>query len=145
MDSVEDNKKLHEFRRVLHNIKSTTIDKITSSTQNTNGLRMVEQRLQQFYMLLKPVIVDGKPFEMIPLETVRDLFYSTLHLEKDEQYSSYYRNQLKYYLERDFIDFPFTIDEEEIDIHQPEEHYGERKVIDNDSSLTKLSSLDRDE
>lgn len=145
MDSLEDNQKLDKFRRVLHNIKSTTIDKITSSTQNTNGLRLVEQRLQQFYMLLKPVIVDGKPFEMIPLEAVRNLFYSTLHLEKDEQHSSYYRNQLKYYLERDFINFPFTIDEEQIDKYTPTQEYANPDIVDNDSSLTKMSSIDRDE
>lgn len=129
MDSIEDNKKIKEFRDLLKNIKKTTLNKITYATQSTSALTKVEQRLNQFYTLLRPVIEYGKSINTIPIEAIRDLFYDTLTYPR----SSYYQHQLEYYLKRDFLEYPFTIDEDDIDII---EHYGEPVIIENNISLT---------
>ena len=123
-----DLKKLNEFHTVLKNIKKTVLDKFTYNSQNVNDLKKVSKRLIQFYMLLKPVVYDNKPLESIPLKEIRDLFITTL---SDPYRSSYYQNHLEYYLKRDFIDYPLTIDNDSYTIN-----YGEPELIGNNLSLT---------
>jgi len=128
----EDDKKINEFRTVTRNIKKTIMDKITYSSQSVNALKKVSQRLIQFYMLLKPVIHDGKSIENIPIPEIQNLFHSTL----SDIRSPYYQNQLMYYLKRDYIDFPYMIDNELIDSYDTTQHYGDPDIIDNNLSLT---------
>jgi hypothetical protein len=132
MESIEDNRKIKEFRDLLKNIKKTTLNKITYSTQSTGALTKVEQRLKQFYTLLKPIVYYGKPIDTIPIEAIRELFYDTLTYPR----SSYYQNQLEYYLYSDFIDYPFTIYEDDIQTHNDVEHNGEPHIIENNISLS---------
>lgn len=132
MDTSEDDKKIKEFREVNRNIKRTIMDKVTYSSQNINALTKVTQRLTQFYMLLKPVVHYGNPISTIPIVEIQNLYYTTLTYPR----SSYYQNQLIYYLKRDLIDFPFTLDDEQINTHRESEHYGDPDMIDNNLSLT---------
>ena len=92
------------------------------------------KRLIQFYTLLKPVVFGTKSLESIPIAELRDLFYDTL-----ENYprSSYYQNMLEYYLKRDFIDFPLSIDENQINSFESFESYSEPVIVENNITLTE--------
>ena len=130
----EDDQKIIEFRNILKSIKKNVSNKLTYTTQDTLVLNKVVKRLIQFYTLLKPVVYDNKPLNTIPIEELRELFYDTL-----EEYprSSYYQNQLEYYLKRDFIDFPLSIDEEQINSFSMTEHYEQPNIIENNIELTE--------
>ena len=130
----EDDQKIIEFRNILKSIKKNVSNKLTYTTQDTLVLNNVTKRLIQFYTLLKPVVYDNKPLNTIPIEELRELFYDTL-----EEYprSSYYQNQIEYYLKRDFIDFPLSIDEEQINSFSMTEHYEQPNIIENNIELTE--------
>lgn len=130
----EDNKKILEFREILRSIKKKVLDKLTYNTQDTMVLNKVVKRLIQFYLLLKPVVYDNKPLETIAITELEDLFYDTL---KEHPRSSYYQNQIEYYLKRDFIDFPFSLDEIQINSFNTTEHYEEPSIIENNMILTE--------
>lgn len=132
MESPEDNQKIGEFRKLLKNIKQTILNKLTYSTQNTGALNKVEHRLIQFYTVLKPAVYQGLP---VKIKEIQELFDDVLNTNKYPR-SSYYQNQLQYYLYRDFIEYPFTIDEDEIDLEMKPRHYGEPIIIENNISLT---------
>jgi hypothetical protein len=130
----EDDQKIIEFRNILKSIKKNVSNKLTYTTQDTLVLNKVVKRLIQFYTLLKPVVYNNKPLNTIPIEELRELFYDTL-----EEYprSSYYQNQIEYYLKRDFIDFPLSIDEEQINSFSMMEHYEQPNIIENNIELTE--------
>lgn len=130
----EDNKKILEFRGILKSIKNKVLDKLTYNTQDTTVLNKVVKRLIQFYLLLKPVVYENKPLETIAITELEDLFYDTL---KEYPRSSYYQNQIEYYLKRDFIDFPFSLDEIQINSFSMTEHYEEPSIIENNMTLTE--------
>ena len=137
MDSNEDTEKIREFRNTLKSIKKTILDKITYSTQSVSSLKKVSHRLIQFYMLLKPVVVNGLPIETIPIPEVRDLFYNTLD-QSIYPRSSYYQNQIEYYLKRDYIDYPFTIDADDINLSaESYEVEGAPHIVENNIRLTQ--------
>jgi hypothetical protein len=130
----KDNQKIIEFRSILRSIKSKVLDKLTYNSQDTIILNKVTKRFIQFYLLLKPVVYDNKSLTLIPIEELRDLFYDTL-----EEYprSSYYQNQIEYYLKRDFIDFPLSMDEAQINSFTMTEHYEQPHIIENNMLLTE--------
>jgi len=130
----DDDKKILEFRNILRKIKLSILDNVTYENQSTESLKQVTKQLIKFYTLLKPVIFDYKSIETIPIPEIRKLFYETL---QNYPRSSYYQNQLQYYIKRDFIDFPFTIDEESIDSFPITNHYESPTIIDNNSDLTE--------
>ena len=130
----EDNK-LIEFRKTLKLIKSNVLKNHTYNSQNTNSLNTVIKRLIQFYYLLEPVIFQRKPIETIKIKELQELFYNTL--KDGDKRSSNYQNKLEYYIKRDFIDFPFVIDETNIDTYNSSEHYENPLIVDNNKSLTE--------
>lgn len=130
----EDDKKIQEFREVLHKIKISILNNITYQNQTTESLKQVTKQLLKFYVLLKPVIYNYMSIDTIDIPEIKKLFYETL---QNYPRSSYYQNQLEYYIKRDFIDFPFTIDEERIDSFPIEEHYGNPNIVDNNNALTE--------
>ena len=129
-----DDKKIQEFREVLRKIKMNILNNITYENQSTESLKQVTKQLIKFYVLLKPIIYNYKSLDTIQIPEIRKLFYETL---QGYPRSSYYQNQLEYYIKRDFIDFPFTVDEERIDSFPIEEHYETPNIIDNNNALTE--------
>jgi hypothetical protein len=123
-----DDKKIQEFREVLRKIKMNILNNVTYKNQSTESLKQVTKQLIKFYLLLKPVIYNYKSINTIQIPEIIKLFYETL---QNYPRSSYYQNQLEYYIKRDFIDFPFTVDEERIDSFPIEEHYESPTIIDN--------------
>ena len=130
----EDNQKILEFRGILKSIKKKVLDKLTYTTQDTTVLNKVIKRLIQFYLLLKPIVYGIKPLETIAITELEDLFHDTL---KEHPRSSYYQNQIEYYLKRDFIDFPLSLDEIQINSFSINEHYEEPSIIENNMTLTE--------
>ena len=128
MDTTEDDKKIQEFRSILRKIKLSVLNNTTYENQNTESLKLVTKQLIKFYTLLKPVIFDYKSIETIHIPEIQKLFFETL---QNYPRSSYYQNQLQYYIKRDFIDFPFTVDEESINSFPLTNHYESPVIIDN--------------
>lgn len=130
----EDDQKVLEFRRTLKSIKKNVLDKLTYNSNDLNVLNKVTKRFVQFYILLKDVVYNNKPLDTVPIEELRDLFYETL---EDYPRSSYYQNQIEYYLKRDFIDFPLSIDEDQINSFSITEHYEQPTIVENNTMLTE--------
>ena len=125
--------KLLEFRNILRKIKESIL-KVTYNTQNTGVLNKVPERLKQCYTLLKPVVYQNKSIDVISIEELRDLFYTTL---QEYPRSSYYQNHLEYYLDRDFIKYPFVIDEDRIDSFNVNNTYESIPIVLNNIDLTE--------
>ena len=89
----------------------------------------------QFYHLLEPVIFEKKSINTIPIKELQQMFYDTLS-DADKR-TSKYQAELEYYIKRDFIDFPFIIDEDDIDSFDKKEHYENPSIVDNNKSLTE--------
>lgn len=133
MNLNDDDIKIKMFRRVLHDIKVNVLNRLTYKTQDTGALTQVSKRLIQFYTLLKPVVLNEIDLYSIEIDELKTIFEPTLN---NNMRSSYYENQLSYYLKRDLIDFPFTLDNIEIDSYSPDEHYEEPTIIENNLDLT---------
>ena len=131
MNHTEDDGMIREFRNVLKDIKKKVLER-TYSTQNTKSLNKIPEQLLQFYRLIIPSVKDKR--KEIPIAEIQNLFENTLQLYPR---SSYYDNQLEYYLKRDFYEYPLVIDEEQIDSKQYD-HYEQPNVISNDLSLTEI-------
>lgn len=134
MEQNQDDQMIKQFRIIIQTIKKNVLNKFTYKSNDVNIINTIIKRFVQFYIILKPVVYDNKPLETIPIEELRDLFYETL-----EEYnrSPYYQNKLEYYLKRDFIDFPLSLDEEQIDSFDVVEHYEQPKIIENNTMLTE--------
>jgi len=130
---MSDDVKIRAFRQVLHDIKVKVLNKLTYATQDTSVLTLVSKRLIQFYTLLKPVVFNEMTLDSIEIDELKTLFESTLG---DTVRSNYYDYQLKYYLKRDLIDFPFTLDNIEIDSYKAVEHYDNPVIVENNLDLT---------
>lgn len=130
---ISDDTKIRAFRQVLHDIKVKVLNKLTYTTQDTSVLTLVSKRLIQFYTLLKPVVFNEMTLDSIEIDELKTLFESTLG---STVRSNYYDYQLKYYLKRDLIDFPFTLDSIEIDSYKPVEHYDNPVIVENNLDLT---------
>uniref|UniRef100_A0A6C0D8I4 Uncharacterized protein n=1 Tax=viral metagenome TaxID=1070528 RepID=A0A6C0D8I4_9ZZZZ len=130
----KDDQIIKEFRRIIQTIKKNVLNKLSYESNDLNTINKIVKRFIQFYIILKPVIYDNKSIETIPIEELKDLFYETL-----EEYnrSPYYQNKLEYYLKRDFIDFPLSLDEEQIDSFDIVEHYEEPRIVENNTMLTE--------
>jgi len=133
MDTLTDDVKIKMFRKVLHDIKVNVLNRLTYATQDTGILTKVSKRLIQFYTLLKPLVENEIMLDDIEIDEIKTLFTPTLGTNIR---SNYYENELKYYLKRDLIDFPFTLDIIEIDTHNDNEHYEDPIIVENNLDLT---------
>ena len=124
---MDDDTKIQEFRKVLKAIKKSTLNKYTSDTQDISAVDKVVKKLEQLHRLLRPVAQGTMTFDQIPIKEIKDLFYTTLSPEM----SKHYKILLEYYLERDLIDYPLTLDEEVIDTYDKDEKYIHPKIIPN--------------
>ena len=111
MTIEEDDKNIEKYRSILKKIKIGVLNTNTYSEQNTNALNKVRKQLLQFYQVLEEVVFNNVAVSKIPIQALQKVFYDVL-----EGYprSPYYQTRLEYYLKRDFLDYPFTIDEDRI-------------------------------
>jgi hypothetical protein len=133
-NKIEDDKKIFEFRNILKSIKEKTINSITYKSQNTDSLVKVKENLIKFYTILKPSVIYNESFDSIPIQELKDVFQSTL---KYYPRSRYYQTQIEYYLKRDFIDFPFSIDIPKITSYKYD-NYEPTHIVENNLSLTEI-------
>ena len=124
----EDDQKIMEFRNKLKMIKLNVREKYTSKTQDTNAINKVLKVYMKFFDLLSPIVNGTKSLDTLPFQELKESFYDTL--EKHPR-SSYYQNQIEYYLKRDLKDFPLTLDTEHINSFSLTEHYEEPNIIEN--------------
>ena len=111
MTIEEDDTYIEKYRSILKKIKLGVLNTNTYSEQNTNALNKVRKQLLQFYQVLEEVVFNNVGVSEIPIQALQKVFYEIL-----EKYprSPYYQTRLEYYLKRDFLDYPFTIDEDRI-------------------------------
>lgn len=128
MELTED-EKLDEFRESLRRIKKVALEE-TYTNQSTSTLEDVQDKLKKIYFILKPVVYENKPLQSINMNEIVELFYDILD---DTPRSFTFQNQLEYYLKRDLIDYPFTIDYNTIDSNS----LYSNTIIDNNNMLTQ--------
>lgn len=80
--------------------------------------------------MLKPVVFDNKSIETVLMDELRELFYDILD---DTPRSFRFQNELEYYLKRDLIDYPFTVDDKTIN----SQSVYSNTIIDNNNMLTQ--------
>lgn len=128
MNLTED-EKLEEFREAMRRIKQIALEE-TYDNQSTSTLEDVQDKLKKIYFILKPVVYDNASIETIHMDELKELFYDIFD---DEQRSFTFQNELEYYLKRDLIDYPFTIDDKSIDALP----IYSNTIVDNNNLLTK--------
>ena len=128
MDLTED-EKLEEFREALRRIKKIALEE-TYDNQSTSTLEDIQDKLKKIYFILKPIVYENKSVETINMDELKELFYDIFD---DTPRSFSFQNQLEYYLKRDLIDYPFTIDERTIN----SQSLYSNTIIDNNNLLTE--------
>ena len=128
MNLTED-EKIEEFREALRRIKKIALEE-TYNNQSTSTLEEIQDKLKKIYFMLKPIVYENKSIETISMDELKELFYDIFD---DTQRSFTFQNELEYYLKRDLIDYPFTIDDKTINSQSV---YSDA-IIDNNNMLTE--------
>lgn len=128
MELTED-EKLDEFRESLRRIKQMALEE-TYDNQSTSTLDNIQDNLKKIFFMLKPVVYENKSIETVNMSELRELFYDILD---DTPRSFTFQNELEYYLKRDLIDYPFTIDDKTIN----SQSVYSNTIIDNNNMLTE--------
>lgn len=128
MDLTED-EKLIEFREALRRIKKIALEE-TYDNQSTSTLEDIQDKLKKVYFILKPVVYENRSIETISMNELRELFYDIFD---DSTRSFTFQNELEYYLKRDLIDYPFSIDETSINVNSIHTD----TIVDNNNLLTQ--------
>jgi hypothetical protein len=128
MDLTED-EKLEEFREALRRIKKIALEE-TYDNQSTSTLDDIQDKLKKIYFILKPVVYENRSIETISMNELKEIFYDIFD---DKTRSFTFQNQLEYYLKRDLIDYPFSIDEKSIDAQS----IYSNTIVNNNNLLTQ--------
>jgi hypothetical protein len=128
MDLTED-EKIEEFREAIRRIKKIALED-TYDNQSTTTLEDIQNKLKKIYFILKPVVYENISIETIGMNELKELFYDIF----DNSVRSFtFQNQLEYYLKRDLIEYPFSIDEKSIDAQT----IYSNTIIDNNNLLSQ--------
>jgi len=128
MDLTED-EKIEEFREAIRRIKKIALED-TYDNQSTTTLEDIQNKLKKIYFILKPVVYENRSIETISMNELKELFYDIF----DNSVRSFtFQNQLEYYLKRDLIEYPFSIDEKSIDAQT----IYSNTIIDNNNLLSQ--------
>lgn len=128
MDLTED-EKLEEFREAIRRIKIIALED-TYDNQSTSTLEDIQDKLKKIYFILKPIVYENRSIETIGMNELKELFYDIFD---DSVRSFTFQNQLEYYLKRDLIEYPFSIDEKSIDAQS----IYSNTIIDNNNLLSQ--------
>jgi hypothetical protein len=128
MDLTED-EKIEEFREALRRIKNIALEE-SYNNQSISTLEGIQDKLKKIYFILKPVVYDNNSIETISMNELKELFY---HIFDDSARSFTFQNQLEYYLRRDLIDYPFSIDDKNIDAQS----IYSNTIVNNNNLLTQ--------
>ena len=128
MDLTED-EKIEEFREALRRIKNIALEE-SYNNQSISTLEGIQDKLKKIYFILKPVVYDSNSIETVSMNELKELFY---HIFDDSARSFTFQNQLEYYLRRDLIDYPFSIDDKNIDAQS----IYSNTIVNNNNLLTQ--------
>jgi hypothetical protein len=110
----EEEKRVSEFRKILADIKKTILDSNIYQSQNPEILNQVKARFSgEIYPMLLPIVRGEAELSSLPNQQFANLFVKIF----DPPVSDFLRRRLEYYLDRDFIMFPFTYDTHVINSH----------------------------
>ncbi len=94
------------FRQIISSLKKNILEKVTLQTQKVNQIQEVQKIFKEIYHSIRKVIEKKAPISTLePLSLdllLRDLLENTLDEDK--------KDLMMYYLRRDLITFPFTVD-----------------------------------
>jgi|LakMenEpi03Aug12_release.lakeMendotaPanAssembly.Ray.scaffolds.fasta_scaffold180336_3 hypothetical protein len=98
--------KILAFRQIVSSLKKNILEKVTLQTQKVNQIQEVQKIFKEIYHTIRKVIEKKEPIstlEPLSLDLLfRDFFEKKLS-EDDKEL-------MMYYLRRDLITFPFTVD-----------------------------------
>lgn len=104
--SEEENTKVFMFRQLISSLKKKILESITLETQNTNQIREVEKVFKEIYHAIRKVVEKREPFETLAPYSLDLIFRDLL----DGDITEDDRDTIMYYLRRDLLTYPFTID-----------------------------------
>ncbi len=98
--------KILVFRQILSSVKKRLIESTSYSTQDPKQIYEIQKIMKEIYFALRKVVEKKEPVSSLKPYSLDLLFEEILNkkLTDDE------RDNLMYYIRRDLITFPFTID-----------------------------------
>lgn len=102
----EEDTKVLMVRQLISSLKKKILESITLKTQDTNQIREVEKVFKELYHAIRKVVEKKEPFESLSPYSLDLIFRDLL----DQDLTDDDRDMIMYYIRRDLITFPFTID-----------------------------------
>jgi hypothetical protein len=94
------------FRQIISSIKKKILESMTYTTQDSNQIYKIEKIMKELYNAIRKVLEENAPISSLEPFSL-DVLMGEIVTEKltDEE-----RDELLYYVRRDLITFPFTLD-----------------------------------
>jgi len=104
--SESDNTKVQMLRELISSLKNKILQSTTLTSQNTKQIQEVQKILKEIYFAIRKVVEKKEPFETLEPYRLDLIFRDLLDKDLDDEE----RDMIMYYLRRDLITYPFTID-----------------------------------
>lgn len=97
------------FRTILQNIKKTILDSLLYESQDNANLNKAIQHMNDLYGLLLPIVTRKKGLDSLAQQPHLQGLLRRIFTDEEEDDPVFY-SQLEYYIKRDLIMFPLTLD-----------------------------------
>lgn len=104
--SEEENTKILMLRQIISSLKKKILESNTLTSQDTKQIQEVQKILKEIYFAVRKVIEKREPFETLEPYSLDLIFRDLL----DQTLTDDDRDTMMYYLRRDLLTYPFTID-----------------------------------
>jgi hypothetical protein len=94
------------FREIISSIKKKILETMSYTSQNANQIYEIEKVMKDMYSAIRKVIEEKAPISSLEPFSLNLVFDDILN----DSLSDEERDELMYYLRRDLITFPFTLD-----------------------------------
>lgn len=104
--SEEDTTQLFLFRQLIGSLKKKILESTTLTSQNVKQIQEVQKVFKEIYHAIRKVVEKNEPFDTLEPYSLDLIFRDLL----DQPLSDDDRDMMMYYLRRDLLTYPFTID-----------------------------------
>jgi hypothetical protein len=104
--SEEEDTKIRMLRQIISSLKKKILETITLTSQDKKKIEEVRKIFKEIYFAVRKVIEKGEPLETLEPFSLDFLFRDLL----DQTLTEDDRDTMMYYLRRDLLTYPFTID-----------------------------------